>query len=275
MGTIARTYGLPITPNVASTVFHKLVPALSSAKGATAPATPTPATTTGAADTSTGAAAAAAASTSDTPPISEADFMQILVTQLENQDPMNPLQPDQLASELAQFTSVQELAQLNTDATSQLTAVTSNTDAVQASMASSLIGHPVLATGGEVDVSSSSSTTNVLADIGSGGGQGVLTLSNSAGQTVGSYNLGNLPGGPQQVLSFKTSGVAAGPYNYSVTVTNSSGAVVPVTTYIAGTVSGVDLSSGSPILDIGDLSAPVSNLVQVFPLSTSSSSPTS
>jgi flagellar hook assembly protein FlgD len=134
----------------------------------------------------------------------------------------------------------------------------------------------VIATGGEVDVPTGSGTTSVLADIGAGGGQGVLTLSNSAGQTVGTYSLGNLSGGDQQVLSFNPTGVAPGPYNYSISVTGSGGASVPVTTYIVGTVTNVDVATGTPTLGIGDLSAPVTNLVEVLPVSTpSSSSPTS
>jgi len=204
-----------------------------------------------------------------TPPISEADFMQLLVTQLQNQDPMNPLQPDQLASELAQFTSVQELAQLNIDASSQATATSSNTQAVEAGMAAGLIGRPVIATGNGVDVSSSSSTTRVMVDVGGSGGQGVLTLTNSAGQTVGTYKLGTLPGGTHQVLSFNTSGVTPGPYTYSLSVTSGSGVSVPVNTYLAGTVTGVDLSTPTPTLDIGDLTTSINNLVEVLPASPS------
>jgi len=253
---------------------------LTKAASATSPTLATNAAAQAAASTAAAAAASTATTTAssnvNTPPISEADFMQLLVTQLQNQDPMNPLQPDQLASELAQFTSVQQLAQLNTDAGSQLSAVNSNTQAIQANMASALLGHPVVATGGEVDVSASSSTTKVLADIGAGGGQGVLTLTNAAGQTVGTYNLGTLAGGPQQVLSFNASGVTPGAYNYSVSVTSPSGASVPVTTYIVGTVTNVDVSTAPPTLGIGDLSAPINNLVEVLPVPpAASTSPTS
>ena len=197
--------------------------------------------------------------------------MQILVTQLENQDPMDPVQPDQLASELAQFTSVQELSQLNTDATDQLSAVTDNTQAVEANMATALIGRPIIATGSEVNVSSSSNTTSVLADIG-GTGQGVLTLTNAQGQTVATYNLGTLNAGNQQTLSFNTQGVTPGAYNYSLTVTGSSGSSVSVATYITGTVTGVNVTTGTPTLDMGDLSAPITSLYEVLPTSSSSSS---
>lgn len=263
MGTILGSPGLALSPRVASTALHNLLQAAPlSARDATTSSTPS--------SGSTGSAATSdpsqSGTSSDTPPISEGDFMQILVTQLENQDPMNPLQPDQLASELAQFTSVQELSQLNTDATSQLTAVTSNTQAVEANMAASLIGRPVIASGNEVSVASGSSTTSILADIG-GAGQATLTLTNAQGQTVGSYNLGNVAAGNQQTLSFNTSGLTAGAYNYSLSVTSASGSAESVNTYITGTVTGVDVTTGTPTLLIGNLSAPITNLVEVLPVS--------
>jgi flagellar basal-body rod modification protein FlgD len=270
MGTILGSHGLALSPAVASTALHNLLQSTPvTARDASTGAATTPST----GSTSNGSATSSnsdSSGSSDTPPISEADFMQILVTQLENQDPMNPLQPDQLASELAQFTSVQELAQLNTDATSQLTAVSSNTQAVEANMATALIGRGVIATGGEVDVSSSSNTTSVLADVG-GTGQGVLTLTNAQGQTVATYNLGTLSAGNQQVLSFNTKGVTPGPYNYSLTVTGASGSSIPVTTYITGTVTGVNVTTGTPTLDIGDLTAPITNLVEVLPTTSTTS----
>jgi flagellar basal-body rod modification protein FlgD len=198
------------------------------------------------------------------PTISEADFMQLLVTQLKNQDPMNPLQPYELAAQLAQFTSVQQLSQLNSQFTAQATAVNNNTQAVEAGMATSLIGRPIVATGNEVAVSSGSSTGSVIADIGGAGGRASLTLTNAQGQPIGNYALGAVSGG-RQILSFPTSGLAPGAYNYTLTVTDASGNVVPTTTYVTGTVTGVDLSTSTPTLQLNNLSVPLSALVEVLP----------
>jgi flagellar basal-body rod modification protein FlgD len=270
MGTILGSHGLALSPAVASTALQNLLQSTPITARDASTGTGTTPSTGSTSGSSLSSPTDDNSSSSDTPPISEADFMQILVTQLENQDPMNPLQPDQLASELAQFTSVQELSQLDTDAGDQLTAVTDNTQAVEANMATALIGRNVVATGGEVNVSSSSNTTSVLADIG-GAGQGVLTLTNAQGQTVATYNLGTLSAGNQQVLSFNTQGVTPGAYNYSLAVTSSSGSSVPVTTYITGTVTSVNVTTGTPTLDIGNLSAPITNLYEVLPTSSSSS----
>jgi flagellar basal-body rod modification protein FlgD len=198
--------------------------------------------------------------------ISEADFMQLLVAQLQNQDPLNQLPPDQLASELAQFTSVSQLQTLVTSDASQLTATQANTQAVQASMGQGLIGRDVIATGNQVDVSGN--TTKVIADIGGSGGTAVVTLTDGNGNTVGTYPVGAVGAG-RQVLTFPTNGVAPGAYTYSLSVKDGAGNAVSSTTYVAGTVNGVDLSGTTPSLDIGDLSVPISSLVEVLPAPTS------
>jgi len=40
-------------------------------------------------------------------------FLKMLITQLKNQDPLNPMQGDQMASQLAQFSSLEQLTSLN------------------------------------------------------------------------------------------------------------------------------------------------------------------
>ena len=50
------------------------------------------------------------------------DFLKLLVSQLQNQDPMNPMDGTQFASQLAQFTSVEQLANINTSLQSSISA---------------------------------------------------------------------------------------------------------------------------------------------------------
>lgn len=52
-------------------------------------------------------------STNSNTDISETDFLNLLVTQLQNQDPMNPMDSDQFVSQLATFSSLQQLISIN------------------------------------------------------------------------------------------------------------------------------------------------------------------
>lgn len=79
--------------------------------------------------TATNAATAqAAAAVSNTMPADQATFLQLLMTELQNQDPMAPMQSDQFVAELAQFSSLQQLTSIN----SELQTNSSSTSALQA-----------------------------------------------------------------------------------------------------------------------------------------------
>jgi len=54
-----------------------------------------------------------ATSSPTTQQLGEADFLKLLVTQLENQDPMNPMDNQQFVAQLATFSSLQELVSIN------------------------------------------------------------------------------------------------------------------------------------------------------------------
>src|ERR1043165_4735722 len=74
-------------------------------------------------------------------------FMKMLIAQLQNQDPMNPLQGDQMASQLAQFSSLEQLQQINANLAGQQTSSGTLLGAVQSSAAINTIGHTVVAIG--------------------------------------------------------------------------------------------------------------------------------
>lgn len=84
-------------------------------------------------------------------------FMTLLVTQLKNQDPMNPLDNAQLTSQLAQLSTVTGVNKLNTT----LESLKSSYQSSEAMQASSMIGHSVLVAGNYVDLSKSQGVTGV------------------------------------------------------------------------------------------------------------------
>lgn len=71
-------------------------------------------------DTTGGAAAAGSSSSGGGNQVTQDQFLQLLVTQLKNQDPMNPTNSDQFMSELAQFSQLQETIGIHQDLNSLL-----------------------------------------------------------------------------------------------------------------------------------------------------------
>jgi flagellar basal-body rod modification protein FlgD len=191
-------------------------------------------------------------------------FMTLLVTQLRNQDPMNPSDSSQLAAQLAQFTSVEQLTQLNDAVSSQELSLQEATLLSKTSLSASLIGRRVIAEGNQVNIPATG-PARVCIEVGAGGGQAVLRLLDSNGKEVATRSLGALPAGRQTITL--PADLPAGTYHYEVAVTGSKDAKVAVSTFTMGMVDGVSFKNGQIVLRIGTLEVALDNLAEIEPAS--------
>jgi flagellar basal-body rod modification protein FlgD len=197
----------------------------------------------------------------------ENTFLQLLVAQLQNQNPTTPLDSSQMTSQLAQINTVTGISQLNTT----LASVQSQLNATQQLQASSLIGKSVLAPGTGVTVASGTATASAVQL--SGASTDVKAVfKDSNGNTVRTIDLGAESAGVVPVswngLSDSGSVVPDGTYTMSVTAASSStsGAAVTATPLTMSTVSSVvQLPSGSVGVTLADgNTVNVSSIAQVF-----------
>lgn len=119
-------------------------------------------------------------------------FMTLLVTQMRNQDPLNPMDNAQMTSQLAQLSTVTGIDKLNTTMESLISSVQSS----QSYQAASMIGRAVLVDASNVRLSDSMSAFAV--NLPSNVDALNINIVDSAGQTVKTFNLGaqrvgNLP----------------------------------------------------------------------------------
>lgn len=198
--------------------------------------------TTSSSTTSTGTTAAKS--------LGKDQFLQLLVTQLKNQDPLNPMDSQAFVSQLAQFSSLEAQQNTNTKLDSLLTYQSS----IQNTIVSNLIGKEVsysgssvsLATTADISYTPSADATNVT-----------LTISDSSGATVRTVTLGEQTSGEKTYTwdGKDASGkkLSDGAYTVSFSASDSSGASVDVTTKSKGTVTGIsyDGSSTYLVLDSG------------------------
>ena len=180
---------------------------------------------------------------------SEQRFLKLLVTQLNNQDPLNPLDNAQLTSQLAQMSTVSGIEKLNTAFQSML----AQSGSSQVLQSAGLIGRTVLVPGNEltlkqgVDVPFALEVTGAAETV-------KVTITNAAGDAVRSYDLGALPPGVK-TLSWdgKTDdGVpaAAGSYILSVGALGG-GSKVAADALTYAKVSSVAQGSNGVSLDLG------------------------
>ena len=200
-------------------------------------------------DTMNGTSSSSSSSTSSSSGTSTSDlqntFLQLLVTQLKNQDPTNPMDSSQMTSQLAQINTVTGISQLNTS----LTSLASQLAAGQNAQTSLLIGQDVLVPGNTATVSSGSSS-----GFGFTLSQGVtdlkVTIKDSSGNVVNTVDLGAQGAGTVPVSWKPTDASGAtlpdGTYTISAQGTTSAGTSASGITTLTGqqVVSVVQQSSG-------------------------------
>jgi flagellar basal-body rod modification protein FlgD len=192
-------------------------------------------------------------------------FLKLLVAQLQHQDPMNPMQGDQMAAQLAQFSSLEQLQQINTTLSSQATASGGLIGAIQANAAISTIGHTVVAAGDQVQIGGTNGSTTVTANIASPGSTATLHIYNASGVEVGKRDLGPVKSGKQTFdIGSASKGLGDGTYTYGIDVKDAGGADVTVQTYSTGKVDGISSSPTGIVLTVGGMTIPYANVIQIM-----------
>jgi flagellar basal-body rod modification protein FlgD len=192
-----------------------------------------------------------ASSTATAPTLGENDFLQMLVTQLQNQDPMNPLQSTDLAAQLAQFSSVEQLTQLNSAVQNQSNTNLLMTQSINNTMAATLIGKKVRANTSNISFDGTTPQT-IGFSLASTAADVQIKISDANGNTVRTIDAGAEPSGDTSMAwdgkDSSGNSVSAGNYTFTVTATDSTGAAVTSTPFVLGLVQGVKYSSSGASL---------------------------
>jgi len=192
-------------------------------------------------------------------------FLKLLVAQLRYQDPMSPMNGDQMASQLAQFSSVEQLQQINANLATQQTSAGTLLGAVQSSAAINTIGHTVVAIGNQLQVGGANAPTSVDATLAAAATKGTLHIFNSSGTEVGTIALGAVGAGKQTFNLGKTiDGLAPGTYTYSIDATDSTGAPINVQTYTTARIDGVSSGQNGLVLTAGGITIPYGSIVKIY-----------
>ncbi len=190
-------------------------------------------------------------------------FLQLLVAQLEHQDPLSPMEGTDFVDQMATFTQVeQQISQSKSlDLISlQLTGLASN-EAV------SLIGKDVTIRGNTIAYDGENAT-GAAATLDRSASEVTVTIRDANGQAVRTMDLGPTPGGAVQVpwdgRDDAGNPVPAGSFTMEIAARDSDGGVVDVSQDVKGRVVGVTFDKGYPeiILDSG-ARAPISDLIDV------------
>jgi flagellar basal-body rod modification protein FlgD len=174
-------------------------------------------------------------------------FLQLLTTQLKNQDPLSPLDTNQFTQQLVAFASVEQQLKTNSDL-DQL--VTLNKTA-QATAALSFVGSQVTADGSTTQLKNGVAVWNVTSPRPAAAS---VSIVDQNGNTVWTGQQTLDTGTQSYAWNGRTSTGAVAPnglYTIQITAQDAAGQSVAVSTQYTGTVTGVDLSGSQPLLQVG------------------------
>ena len=142
--------------------------------------------------TATGGTSASAKTDSSTDPAAAQDrFLKLLVAQLNNQDPMNPLDNAQMTSQIAQINTVTGIQQLN----ETVKGLAGQFAAQQLMQGSAMVGRQVLVEGNSLAVDSASGLAGGAFDLAGSAASVKVQVLDPTGKEVGTVDMGALPAG--------------------------------------------------------------------------------
>lgn len=200
-------------------------------------------------------------------------FMKLLTTQLQNQDPTKPTDNSQMIAQLAQFSSLEGISQLNTTVKGFQSTLQSN----QIMQAAALVGKAAIVKGDTAHLYNSTASDGTTkasgilgaVDIPTGATSVSVSIKNASGQVV---NTQSVPVSGKARPTFSWDGTLpdgsvapAGAYTVSANATvNGKGQAAQ--TYVGAVISSVGVSSSGPQLNLdgGLPPAKLSDVVEII-----------
>lgn len=179
-------------------------------------------------------------------------FMTLLVTQMKNQDPLNPMDNAQVTSQLAQLSTVTGIDKLNTT----LEALQGNYQSSQSVAAAGMIGHGVFVPGSSVNLSEGKGLLGV--ELTESADKVEVTIRDAAGKAVHTMDLGSQTAGTVPLAwDGKTdAGTTApdGKYTFDVNATRGGEKMTALTSLSFGQVLSVSTGAGGVKLNLPNMS---------------------
>lgn len=190
------------------------------------------------------------------------DFLQLFITQLKNQDPLNPQDSSQFISQLAQLTQVEQAYNTNSNLQNLINVQNGSNNLASVSF----LGNTVVAMGSKVGhLYGGQSTIGITLPASAESVR--VDIVDSLGNTVRTINLGQTQ---QGVTMFSWDGLgssgqpmSSGTYSFKVKATAADGSEIQATTLVQGKVEGVSLDGTSPVLSVGGVDIPLSDVITV------------
>ena len=189
-------------------------------------------------------------------------FLEMLMAQIQHQDPLNPMEPSEFTSQLAQLSTVEQLESVNKNLNYQQLYLAS----INNSQALGFIGHEVMAAGnsvhwdgensGEINYSLEGNATRV-----------VVNVFDKNDTLVRTIHLGEQQKGWHKISwdGSDSTGqqLPEGTYTFKVMASDSSGDAINSSTMLSGVVDGIDFEDGVTYVTVQGQKIPIGDIIEI------------
>jgi flagellar basal-body rod modification protein FlgD len=195
--------------------------------------------------------------------ISQTGFLQLISTQMQNQDPLNPTDPTQFLAQIEGLSEVSSLQSLQTS----ISGLASGLQASQVISGTSLLGHSVLAPGSTANIAAGGTVTGAVSAP-SGASSLAISVTSAAGALVDSFNVSPQASGYTPITwnGTTSTGASAPAGQYSIQVNAQVGnASQPVSPLLYSQVTSVTIDPSTQALDLNTNNGtiPLSSVVNI------------
>ena len=207
-------------------------------------------------------ATSGAATTKKADTLGQADFMRLMTEQLSHQDPLKPLSNSEFVAQLAQFSTVQGISELNTTVGGFTSALTGD----QVLKGAALVGHSVVVPSDSVALPATGNASGLV--MSPGAGKVTFEITDASGVVVDTIEVESTGKGETAFAwdGLKANGerAAAGAYSIKATHTATDGTGTALNTYVDATVDSVTIGSDGLYLNLPGLgTAPLDYVLRI------------
>lgn len=194
------------------------------------------------------------------------EFLQLLVTQLKNQDPLSPLQSQEFAAQLAQFSSLERLMDIDTSLQQGMDADMMLAQTINNTMATNFIGKEVVAYGDTFPLLTGQ-TAPLSFELGGNAKEATIEIYDANDNLVRTIKMSELEKGRHTIdwdgKDDAGNALQGGTYHFKITALDDEDNPVNVQTFTRGIVSAVKYEQGQPVLVVDGKEIYFGDVVQI------------
>ena len=195
------------------------------------------------------------------------DFLKLMLAQLQNQDPLSPMEGTEFASQLAQFTSLEQLMNLNDSMDTSINANYYLSQSINNTLAATLIGKEVKLNGNSFQNDGQANTT-LGYNLSTAASSVNIKIYNESGALVKTIENASKNSGDNKLIWDFTdnegNSVPKGMYSFEVEPKDADSNLLSYSTYALGKIDGVKFTESGTMLVVNGAQYNLSDIMEIY-----------